>query len=279
MGCSPSHAVIINSSPTHETICLQPRIYMVSESTLCLLRDVGELRVYHVDETDPESAVEKFRGAQEQLQNPLLFHPQLRRRERMNTDDIQSLPGPSNDGKEIESEDITENIGDRIEIVENEEQGDNVDYQNRYSGSGIISENVAKPMPQNDTQSSNAQSITVEVYSYKTNVDKSSEDDKRTAEKCIEVENPPEPLNDMRNNENTAQAAVDFAASSEQIQTFDKQKGSELEDCVDNVLPDATFDWEETANMEISPGKEDLDIAKDQRKKATNEEIVESDSL
>lgn len=279
MGCSPSHAVIINSSPTHETICLQPRIYMVSESTLCLLRDVGELRVYHVDETDPESAVEKFRGAQEQLQNPLLFHPQLRRRERMNTDDIQSLPGPSNDGKEIESEDITENIGDRIEIVENEEQGDNVDYQNRYSGSGIISENVAKPMPQNDTQSSNAQSITVEVYSYKTNVDKSSEDDKRTAEKCIEVENPPEPLNDMRNNENTAQAAVDFAASSEQIQTSDEQKGSELEDCVDNVLPDATFDWEETANMEISAGKEDLDIAKDQRKKATNEEIVESDSL
>ena len=252
---------------------------MVSESTLCLLRDVGELRVYHVDETDPESAVEKFRGAQEQLQNPLLFHPQLRRRERMNTDDIQSLPGPSNVGKEIESEDITENIGDRIEIVENEEQGDNVDYQNRYSGSGIISENVAKPMPQNDTQSSNAQSIAVEVYSYKTNVDKSSEDDKRTAEKCIEVENPPEPLNDMSNNENTAQAAVDFAASSEQIQTSDEQKGSELEDCVDNVLPDATFDWEETANMEISAGKEDLDIAKDQRKKATNEEIVESDSL
>ena len=78
MGCSPSHALIINSPSAQETICLQPRIFMVSESTLCLLQDVGELRVYRVDDRNPETALEKFRGAQDQLQNPLLFHPHLR---------------------------------------------------------------------------------------------------------------------------------------------------------------------------------------------------------
>ncbi|KAL9974845.1 hypothetical protein ACROYT_G011941, partial [Oculina patagonica] len=117
MGCSPSHAVIINQSPTQETICLQPRIYMVSESTLCLLQDVGELRVYHVDERNPETAVERFRGAQDQLQNPLLFHPQLRsaRRERLNTaDDFQSAGSSS-----LASE--QENVRFRMEVVRDED--------------------------------------------------------------------------------------------------------------------------------------------------------------
>ena len=76
MGCSPSHALIINSARSAtETICLQPRIYMVSQSTLHILQDVGELKVYRVDETDPDTALSKFSGIAEQLENPKLNHP------------------------------------------------------------------------------------------------------------------------------------------------------------------------------------------------------------
>jgi len=164
MGCSPSHAVIINQSPTQETICLQPRIYMVSESSLCLLQDVGELRVYHVDERNPETAIERFRGAQDQLQNPLSFHPQLRsaRRERPNKSDLQAA-GPSS----ASSEPAEENVRVRIEVVE--EQCDDVDDLHADS-SGKVCDNDAlqtTEMP----ESPNARSVTVEVYSYKQSSD------------------------------------------------------------------------------------------------------------
>ena len=45
---------------------------MVSETTLRLLQDVGELKLYHVDEKDPASAQRKFSGVADQLANPTL---------------------------------------------------------------------------------------------------------------------------------------------------------------------------------------------------------------
>ena len=79
MGCSPSQSVFIQSSTTsHDTFCLQPTILMVSERTVKLLKDVGELKVFHVDETDHSSTLEKYGFAQDQLANPLLYQPQVR---------------------------------------------------------------------------------------------------------------------------------------------------------------------------------------------------------
>ncbi|XP_022779634.1 uncharacterized protein LOC111321108 [Stylophora pistillata] len=160
MGCSPSHAVIINSSPTHETICLQPRIYMVSESTLCLLQDVGELKVYNIDERNPQTAIERFRGAQDQLQNPLLFHPHLRsRHKRISEGDLQSAGSAS-----IASDPLSEENARVGEIARNDE------------GSEVCSESSDKISDNTNTQiqtespgSSNAHSVTVEVYSYQQN--------------------------------------------------------------------------------------------------------------
>ena len=278
MGCSPSHAVIINSSPTHETICLQPRIYMVSDSTLCLLRDVGELRVYHVDERDPDPAVEKFQGAQEQLQNPLLFHPQLRRRERIKAEDLQSLPGSSSVGKEIEGEDIKENAGDRIEIAANEGQGDDVDDVSDYSASGKIIEDLTGKRAECCSQSSNAHSVTVEVYSYKINADKSREDGEPAAENVSERECSDASLNDKENDRTDTAVAV--VATSEHNQTPDNQTGSALEDS-DDVQSDAKFSWTETANQALPAAKQvsEIDstrVSKAERQKATaNEEIME----
>lgn len=164
MGCSPSHAVFINSSPSQETICLQPRIYMVSESTLCLLRDVGELRVYNVDDKDPSGALEKFEGAQDQLQNPLLFQPELRRRQRMNAEELQSIVGTSNIGEEIESKNGKENFQESTEIgTVDENQRDVIGHEvyvnpHEHMRDDLASETASSP---------NAHSVTVEVYSCK----------------------------------------------------------------------------------------------------------------
>lgn len=163
MGCSPSHAVIINSSPTHETICLQPRIYMVSESTLCLLQDVGELKVYNIDERNPQTAIERFRGAQDQLQNPLMFHPHLRSRHKRISEggDLQSAGSTSIAGDPLSEENTL--VG---EIAPHDEGGE------------VCSESIDKmcdntnPRIQTDSPGSpNAHSVTVEVYSYKQNSD------------------------------------------------------------------------------------------------------------
>lgn len=79
MGCSPSQAIIIQSSTTaHETVCLKPTIYMVSESTVKILQDVGELKVFHVDESDHGKIEEKYGHVGDQLANPLVYQPQVR---------------------------------------------------------------------------------------------------------------------------------------------------------------------------------------------------------
>lgn len=241
MGCSPSHAVIINQSPTQETICLQPRIYMVSESTLCLLQDVGELRVYHVDERNPETAIERFRDAQDQLQNPLSFHPQLRsaRRERLNTIDLQAA-GPSSASSETE-----ENVRVRIEVVEEQtEQCDDVDDLHSES-SGKVCDNDALQTTE-IPESPNAHSVTVEVYSYKQSSDGLQEEH--------EVK---DNLSDEE--KNFEQVNVESSASSvavvatQQNQTSDEQcETSEIddEDAIDSrdTLKDATLAWSETTD-------------------------------
>lgn len=280
MGCSPSHAVIINSSPSHETICLQPRIYMVSESTLCLLKDVGELRVYNIDETDPEKAAEKFRGAQEQLQNPLLFHPQLRGRERSNTDDLRSLSsdsGPSSVyvGKEmsIGGQDINQSDGDMVEVSENEKQGDSVDYQSQYGAGGITSEEKKQILKDGAAQTSNAHSSIVEVYSYGTSEDGSTADNESKREGLAM-----EPLY-IVDSASTA-VAVDVVSSIEQDRTLeDTQSESRIEEL--DVLPDATFGWSETSCRGIPAAKasEHLENAKAKRKEATIEDTLELKSL
>ena len=241
MGCSPSHAVIINQSPTQETICLQPRIYMVSESTLCLLREVGELRVYHVDERNPETAVERFRGAQDQLSNPLSFHPQLRsaRRERLNTVDFQSAGSSS-----LTSE--QENVRVRIEVARDEEHCDDVDEAHSDTSADNICDNDAM---QRDAvpESQNAHSVTVEVYSYKQNSDGLQEENDRK-NNFGEVENNSEP----QNVENDA-ALVAVAATQQNEQTSDEQgEPREINDeeaiTISDEPKDATLAWSETVD-------------------------------
>ena len=239
MGCSPSHAVIINQSPTQETICLQPRIYMVSESTLCLLQDVGELRVFHVDERNPETAIERFRGAQDQLQNPLLFHPQLRsaRRERLNTSDLHAA-GPSS----ASSEPTEENVRVRIEVVE--EQCDDVEDLHSDS-SGKVCDNdslQATEIP----ESPNAHSVTVEVYSYKQSSDGPQEENE------VKDNLSDEERNFEQVNVETCAPSVAVAAT-QQDQTSDEQcETSEIDDegVIDgrDTLKDATLAWSETTD-------------------------------
>lgn len=210
MGCSPSHAVFINSSPSQETICLQPRIYMVSESTLCLLRDVGELRVYNVDDKDPSGALEKFEGAQDQLQNPLLFQPELRRRQRMNAEELQSIVGTSNIGEEIESEKGNEHFQESTEIgTVNENQRDVIGHEvfvnpHEHMRDDLASETASSP---------NAHSVTVEVYSCKITGD----EDLATKEAVQTTSS-----NDFQNKENIKnQNAVNDVAT-----TLDENRGT-----------------------------------------------------
>lgn len=287
MGCSPSHAVIINSSPTHETICLQPRIYMVSESTLCLLRDVGELTVYHVDEKDPNQAVEKFQGAQDQLQNPLLFHPQLRRRERMNTEELQSLVGTSNVGKEAENEEIKDNAGDEIEMsASNEERGNDVDHGNHrdFNGaSGTISEDLAADST--NSSSSNAHSVTVEVYSYKMNAGKSLEDGGTAAKNATNEKSSYESLYHEEIQNENASVAIDVLAASEASEHLAsvEQTESALEDsAMDVEMPETTVGCPESAYRIYSAAKQKPEtdatsVSKAQQKAMENEAIVELD--
>lgn len=276
MGCSPSHAVIINSSPTHETICLQPRIYMVSESTLCLLKDVGELRVYNIDETDPAKAAEKFRDAQEQLQNPLLFHPQLRGREWSLSHSLTSDSGPSSVGKEmsIGGQDINQNEGDRVEVSENEEQGDSVDYQSQYGKGGVTSEGRKQILKDEAAQTSNAHSTTVEVYSYRSSAEGSyAENESKREGLAIE------PLCDV-DSASTA-VSVDVVSSTEQDRTLeDTQSESKIEEL--DVLPDATFGWSlETScrGIPAAQASEHLKNAKAKQKEAASEDALELRSL
>lgn len=237
MGCSPSHAVIINQSPTQETICLQPRIYMVSESTLGLLQDVGELRVYHVDERNPETAIQRFRGAQDQLQNPLSFHPQLRsaRRERLNTSDLQAA-GPSS----ASSEPTDENVRARIEVVE--EQCDDVDdlhseISDKVYDSGALQTTETPESP-------NAHSVTVEVYSYKQSSD-GLQEEREVKDNFGDGENNFEPVS-----VETSAPSVAVVAT-QQNQTCDEQHENNAvddEDAIDRrvTLKDATLAWSET---------------------------------
>lgn len=245
MGCSPSHAVIINQSPTQETICLQPRIYMVSESTLCLLQDVGELRVYQLDERNPETAIERFRGAQDQLQNPLSFHPQLRsaRRERLNTGDLQAA-GPSSVASE------QENVRVRMEVVRDEEQCDDVDSVEVHSGSLCEDDTMQTTEA---PESPNAHSVTVEVYSYKQHSG-GLQEESEAKDSFSEVENNAEPPKV----ENAAASSVAVVAT-QQHQTSDEQdEMREINDDEGTRLrsdepKDVTFAWSETvdkANVE-----------------------------
>ena len=240
MGCSPSHAVIINQSPTQETICLQPRIYMVSESTLCLLQDVGELRVYHVDDRNPETAIERFRGAQDQLQNPLSFHPQLRsaRRERLNTSDLQAA-GPSS----ASSEPTEENVRVRIEVVE--EQCDDVadDDDLNSESSGKVCDSDALQTTE-IPESPNAHSVTVEVYSYRQSSD-GLQEERELKDNFGDGENNFEPVSVEPSAPSVAQ---------QQNQTSDEQcEGNEIddEDAIDrcDTLKDATLAWSETTDQ------------------------------
>lgn len=237
MGCSPSHAVIINQSPTQETICLQPRIYMVSESTLCLLQDVGELRVYHVDERNPETAIERFRGAQDQLQNPLSFHPQLRsaRRERLNTSDLQAA-GPSS----ASSEPTDENVRARIEVVE--EQCDDVDDLHSES-SGKVYDSGALQTTETP-ESPNAHSVTVEVYSYKQSSD-GLQEEREVKDNFGDGENNFEPFS-----VETSAPSVAVVAT-QQNQACDEQcenNAMDDEDAIDRrvTLKDSSLAWSET---------------------------------
>lgn len=238
MGCSPSHAVIINQSPTQETICLQPRIYMVSESTLCLLQDVGELRVYHVDERNPETAIERFRGAQDQLQNPLSFHPQLRsaRRERLNTSDLQAV-GPSS----ASSEPTDENLRARIEVVE--EQCDDVDDLHSESSDKVYDSGALQTTE--TPESPNAHSVTVEVYSYKQQSSDGFQEEREVKDNFGDGENNFEPVS-----VETSAPSVAVVAT-QQNQTCDEQcknNARDDEDAIDRrvTLKDATLTWSET---------------------------------
>ena len=240
MGCSPSHAVIINQSPTQETICLQPRIYMVSESTLCLLQEVGELRVYHVDERNPETAIERFRGAQDQLQNPLSFHPQLRssRRERLNAGDLQAAGSSS-----ASSEPTEENVRVRIEVVE--EQCNDVDELHSDS-SGKVCENDAIQTTETP-ESPNAHSVTVEVYSYKQSSD-GLQEEREVKDNFGDVDNNFEPVSAETS------AALVAVVATQQNQTSDEQcetREIDDEDAVDGrdtPKDAATLPWSETTD-------------------------------
>lgn len=242
MGCSPSHAVIINQSPTQETICLQPRIYMVSESTLCLLREVGELRVYHVDERNPETAIEQFRGAPDQLSNPLSFHPQLRsaRRERVNTGEFQSAGSSS-----LASE--QENVRVTIEVARDEEHCGDVDEVHSGTSADNVCDNDAM-QTEAVPESQNAHSVIVEVYSYKQNSDglKEESDSKNNFDE-VESGNS-EPQNDKSDS-----ALVAVAATQQNEQTPDEQcEPREIndEDAItkSDEPKDATLAWSETAD-------------------------------
>ena len=238
MGCSPSHAVIINQSPTQETICLQPRIYMVSESTLGLLQEVGELRVYHVDERNPETAIERFRGAQDQLQNPLSFHPHLRsaRRERLNTSEVQAAGSSS-----VSSEPTEENVRVRIEVFE--EQCDGVvDDVHSDSSSKVFENDVLQTTE--IPESPNAHSVTVEVYSYKQSSDglqeeRETEDNLSDGEKNFEkvkVETSAPSV--------TVVATQQNQTFGEQCETNEKVYDDAIDTC--DTLKDATLIWSET---------------------------------
>lgn len=260
---------------------------MVSESTLCLLRDVGELTVYHVDEKDPNQAVEKFQGAQDQLQNPLLFHPQLRRRERMNTEELQSLVGTSNVGKEAENEEIKDNAGDEIEMsASNEERGNDVDHGNHrdFNGaSGTISEDLAADST--NASSSNAHSVTVEVYSYKMNAGKSLEDGGTAAKNATNEKSSYESLYHEEIQNENASVAIDVLAASEASEHLAsvEQTESALEDsAMDVEMPETTVGCPESAYRIYSAAKQKPEtdatsVSKAQQKAMENEAIVELD--
>lgn len=222
MGCSPSHAVIINSSPSQETICLQPRIYMVSESTLCLLRDVGELRVYNVDDRDPSCALEKFQGAQDQLQNPLLFHPQLRRRQRMNAEELQSLAGASNVGAEMENDENTEESLEFVAAIE--EKRDDTDHESHFNPIANTDDDLASET----ARSPNAHSVTVEVYSYKVNDDKTSKADGDPVAKEVTEATNLDVLPKSEDHRENIDAARNFAMASDE--KADQNPGKVFED-------------------------------------------------
>ncbi|EDO34541.1 predicted protein [Nematostella vectensis] len=125
MGCSPSHALIINSNsrPVHDSLCLQPRIYMVSESTLRILQDVGELRVYQHEDKDPGVARVRFgTNTIEQLENPLKYQPQLRRQSSLVSDVEPAASTSSFSSKKtgLEMSDFEEAKEDIVNVSERE---------------------------------------------------------------------------------------------------------------------------------------------------------------
>lgn len=123
MGCSPSHALIINShTRPHDQICLQPRIYMVSESTLRILEDVGELRLYQQEDKDPGVARVRFgTSTLDQLENPVGFQTQIKRHPSLDSE--QSLAIARQDSKITVNLTTTEEEEQDVEVAEDEVDG------------------------------------------------------------------------------------------------------------------------------------------------------------
>ena len=68
MGCGPSQAVIVQQQSTN----LRPTIFMVAEESVELLRDLGELKLYHLAQYGETEQVERRHGEfASRLANPV----------------------------------------------------------------------------------------------------------------------------------------------------------------------------------------------------------------
>ena len=74
MGCSPSQAVIVQSTKT-ENAHLHPTIFMVNEKSLQILRELGELNFYHLARyNEAEDTAETLHhDFANQLENPMQY--------------------------------------------------------------------------------------------------------------------------------------------------------------------------------------------------------------
>ncbi|XP_028392313.1 uncharacterized protein LOC114516902 [Dendronephthya gigantea] len=74
MGCSPSQAVIVQSTKT-ETSHLHPTIFMVGDKSFQMLRELGELNFYHLAQyNEAEDTAESLhRDIAARLENPLEY--------------------------------------------------------------------------------------------------------------------------------------------------------------------------------------------------------------
>lgn len=74
MGCGPSQAVIIQPT-SDQNLHLQPTLYMVAEETFQMLRELGELKFYHLAQYGGESdeAQDLHRDFAARLENPVEY--------------------------------------------------------------------------------------------------------------------------------------------------------------------------------------------------------------